>query len=444
MTRKAYSEYKSSGCGWLGRVPVGWQVKRLRFCTRINPSKSETRGLDSRTAVSFVSMEAVGECGGLRLDQAKPLDEVTTGYTYFRDGDVLIAKITPCFENWKGAIAEGLENGVGFGTTELHVLRPGPDLDRKYLFYLTLGHAFRNIGRFYMYGAGGQKRVPEDFVRDFLHPIPSIDEQRAIAAFLDRETARIDALIEKKERQIELLHEKRAAVISHAVTKGLDPKVRMKDSGIEWLGEIPEHWDTIECKFAFSIQLGKMLQNEPQTVNDEQVPYLKALHVRWESVDTSDLPEMWASLGDIRRYSVRDGDLLVCEGGEVGRAGILRNSPAKCIMQNALHRVRPRGGNSNLFLMYLLEVASYRGWFDILCNRATIAHFTGEKFALLCIPLPPTNEQRAIAAFLDRETARIDALIEKIKKSIDLLREYRTALITAAVTGKIDVREEVP
>ena len=200
--------------------------------------------------------------------------------------------------------------------------------------------------------------------------------------------------------------------------------------------------EVLECKFGFSIQLGKMLQNEPQTPRDERVPYLKALYVQWESVDVTDLPEMWASPEDILKYSVQSGDLLVCEGGEVGRAGILWNSPAKCIIQNALHRVRPRKDNCSQYLMYLLEVVSYRGWFDILCNKATIAHFTSEKFGGLSIALPPPNEQRAIAAFLYQETARIDALIEKIRKSIELLCEYRTALITAAVTGKIDVREE--
>jgi type I restriction enzyme S subunit len=206
-----------------------------------------------------------------------------------------------------------------------------------------------------------------------------------------------------------------------------------KPSGVEWLGEVPEHWDTLECKFGYSIQLGKMLQNGPQMPNDEQVPYLKALYVQWENVRTSDLPEMWASPGDILKYSVRDGDLLVCEGGEVGRAGILRNPPARCIIQNALHYVRPKGGNSNRFLMYLLKVASFQGWFDILCNKATIAHFTGEKFGSLSVTLPSPHEQRAIAAFLDRKTERIDALITKVQESIDLLKEKRTALISHAV-----------
>ncbi|HDH50848.1 MAG TPA: hypothetical protein ENG75_05820 [Nitrospirae bacterium] len=217
---------------------------------------------------------------------------------------------------------------------------------------------------------------------------------------------------------------------------------KYKNSGIEWLGEIPEGWKTLECKFGYSIQLGKMLQNESQTVDDEKAPYLKALNVQWENVDTYDLPEMWASLKDFEKYSVKDGDLLVCEGGEVGRAGIILNTPIKCIIQNALHRVRPKKGNSSKYLMYLLEVASFQGWFDILCNKATIAHFTGDKFGCFLITLPPIDEQKSIASFLDRDTKRIDTIIEKVKTSIEKLREYRTALISAAVTGKIDVREE--
>jgi len=188
--RAAYPAYKPSGVPWLGDVPEHWQPVRLRYRAKVNPTRSELNGTPGDLDVSFVPMESVHEYGGLTLDQTRPLAEVATGYTYFRDGDVLAAKITPCFENGKGSIADGLVNGIGFGTTELHVLRPYPDLDRRFLFYVTISHAFRRLGAAEMYGAGGQKRVPDDFIRDFRQPIPSSDEQKAIAAFLDRETAR--------------------------------------------------------------------------------------------------------------------------------------------------------------------------------------------------------------------------------------------------------------
>ncbi|HEY0075469.1 MAG TPA: restriction endonuclease subunit S [Abditibacteriaceae bacterium] len=207
-----------------------------------------------------------------------------------------------------------------------------------------------------------------------------------------------------------------------------------KPSGVEWLGDVPDHWEVIETKFGYSIQLGKMLQPEPASTADIEVPYLKAQHVQWETVRVSDLPTMWASKGDFSKYEVRAGDLLVCEGGDVGRAGMLLSLPENCIIQNALHRVRPKAKGNPKFLMYVLKHAAAQGWFEILCSKSTIAHFTGEKFGALKTVQPPLSEQRAIADFLDRETAKIDTLITKKRALIKKLKEKRTALISRIVT----------
>ena len=255
MTIIFYGNNKSKE-DYLVEVPVDWNVSRLRFKAQINPSKQEIQGIPTSTEVSFFPMEAVCEYGGLILHYTRPLCEVFKGYTYFKEKDIIIAKITPCFENGKGAIAEDLKNRIGFGSTELHVLRPYSDLDNRYLFYLRMSHAFRSIGKAQMYGAGGQKRVPEIFIKNFRHPFPKIEIQKLIANFLDRETSRIDSLIKKKKHQIEFLKEKRSALISHAVTKGLNPDVKMKDSGIEWLGEVPIHWGIKMLKRTFDIVNG--------------------------------------------------------------------------------------------------------------------------------------------------------------------------------------------
>lgn len=420
-----------------------WPISRLRFHVKINPVKSEIRGISEDTSVSFVPMEAVGEYGGLRLEQTHALEDVTNGYTYFRDGDVVVAKITPCFENGKGSIADGLENGIGFGTTELHVLRPSSFMDRNYLFYLTISHAFRKIGASYMYGAGGQKRVPDSFIRDFLHPIPTTEEQRAIAAFLDRETARIDALIEKKRRQIELLQEKRSALISHAVTKGLDPNAPMKDSGIEWLGEIPEHWDLPPLYARYSVELGKMLDAKRIT-GEFLLPYLRNIDVQWDRVNVENLPEMDIAPDEYNRFTLTEGDLVICEGGEVGRTAMWHGELQVCAFQKAIHRVRPRSlRDVQRFFYYVMRTAAGSGVFLAYGNPNTIPHLTAEKLRVYRFPFPPRDEQQRIVAHLDRETARIDALVDKVIESIDGLREYRTTLISAAVTGKIDVRKEV-
>jgi len=216
-----------------------------------------------------------------------------------------------------------------------------------------------------------------------------------------------------------------------------NPYPKYKPSGVEWLGDVPEHWEVKRAGLAFSIQLGKMLQPDTSASEDEQFEYLKALHVQWEKVQTNDLPVMWASKYELDKYSVQKGDLLVCEGGEVGRAGILKDDLNNVIIQNSLHRVRSKN-NLNAFLMYVLENAASKNWFEILCNKATIAHFTGDKFSALRIPIPPLPEQRAIAAYLNRETGRIDALIAKKQRLLSLLSEQRTALISRTVTKGLD------
>jgi len=439
---KAYPAYKNSGEEWLGQVPKEWEVKRLRFLVATNPSKAEVR-LSSDDFVSFVPMETVGEYGGMQC-QERCLDEIGSGYTYFADGDILIAKITPCFENVKGAIAENLTNGIGFGSTEFHVVRPLSAINTVYCFWVSISYIFRKVGEAHMYGAGGQKRIPDVFIKNFHLPTPPLPEQHAIAAFLDQQCAQIDSLIEKKQRILGLLDEKRRAVITQAVTRGLDPTVPMKDSGVEWLGEVPEGWKVGRVAFGYDIVLGKMLQPSPNSEQDVAVPYYRAMNVQWESID-SDLKVMWATPEEIKTFSVRQGDMLVCEGGEVGRAAII-NLPVDepTIIQNALHRVRAFKDCHIGYLLRVLEHVASADWFSVLCNKSTIAHFTGEKFKALKCPLPPLPEQQAIADYLDAQCAAMDSQRKNLEKSIELLREYRASLITHAVTGKIDVRDVAP
>ena len=217
-----HAPMKDSGVKWLGAIPAHWARKRLRFMAALNPSKQEARALPKDTEVSFLPMEAIGDDGSLNLSQTKTIAEVESGYTYFAEGDITLAKITPCFENGKGAITRGLTNGIGFGTTELTVLRPYLCTDSAYLYHLIMSQPFRMLGQGTMYGAGGQKRVPDDFVRNFDVAWPPYREQTAIAAFLDRETAKIDTLTAKAQQAIALLREHRTSLISAAVTGKID------------------------------------------------------------------------------------------------------------------------------------------------------------------------------------------------------------------------------
>ena len=289
---------------------------------------------------------------------------------------------------------------------------------------------------------GGQPNLSQELLKSIRVPTPPLDEQQAIAAFLDRETAKIDALMAKKERLIELLQEKRTALITQAVTKGLEPNVPVKDSGVEWLGKIPNHWQISPVYARYEVALGKMLDAKRMS-GDGLGLYLRNIDVQWDSVNTHDLPQMDFAPEERDRYRLSTGDLLVCEGGEVGRAAIWEGSIKECFYQKAIHRVRPRSMRDIArFFYYIMYALAMRGVFVAGSNPNTINHLTAVQLSHYRFPFPPSDEQSAIAAFLDRETAKIDALVAKIHKAVDRLKELRTALISAAVTGKIDVRDE--
>lgn len=213
---------KDSEVDWLGKVPKHWDVRRLRFAIESNPVKSQIKDIEGDTLVSFVPMDAVTEDGFIRLDTEKTINEVYTGYTYFQENDVVVAKITPCFENGKGAMAEGLVNGIAFGTTEFHVMRPINGNSSKWLYYLSASHPFRQIGASEMYGAGGQKRVPESFIKDFRVGVPNFAEQEKIVMYIENQLMKISELLQVNYSTINKLQEYRTALITAAVTGKID------------------------------------------------------------------------------------------------------------------------------------------------------------------------------------------------------------------------------
>ncbi|MDF8321104.1 restriction endonuclease subunit S [Serratia nevei] len=212
-----------------------------------------------------------------------------------------------------------------------------------------------------------------------------------------------------------------------------------KDSGVEWIGQVPEHWKIAPVKYHYDARLGKMIQPAAVSDRDIEVPYHRAQTVQWERIVESDIKEMWASPRDIEQFSVSEGDLLICEGGDVCRAAIVKQPPEKnMIFQNSIHRIRSKGEYGVGWIMRLMQHLRSSEWIDVLCNKNTIVHFTSDKLGSLECPLPPPDEQATIAAALDRETARIDALVEKKTRFIELLKEKRQALITHAVTKGLD------
>ncbi|MGQ0333871.1 restriction endonuclease subunit S [Halomonas elongata] len=445
MSFPKYPEYKDSGIEWLGEVPAHWAVKRLRYVAELNPSKSEVRTLPAESSVSFIPMEAVGEDGSLSLEQTRPIGEVLAGYTYVREGDVAIAKITPCFENGKGAVMRGLKNHVGFGTTELTVMRPTAGLTTSdYLYRVISSEPFRVFGESSMYGAGGQKRVPDDFVRNFSIAWPPYKEQEQIQAFLDHETARIDALVEEQKRLIVLLKEKRQAVISHAVTKGLEPDVPMKDSGVEWLGEVPAHWDVARVKYAAKLESG-------HTPNKERPEYWGG-GIPWVSLNDSkqlakvdyisETKHTISELGVVNSSArhLPKGAVVFTRDATIGLAAITARE-----MTVSQHLIAWICQTSIVTPEYLLLVFyAMADELDRYTFGATIKTIGMPDVRSLTMPLPPLSEQKKVVDFVLSHRGELDRLITEAKEASRLLTERRSALISAAVTGKIDVRGWTP
>jgi len=221
-TGKPYLAYKESGVEWLGQVPAHWEVRRLKRIARLNPSKSEVPLALRDDRAVFLPMERVGSDGRFDASEVRPISDLWNGFTYFRQGDVIVAKITPCFENDKGACLENLPTALGFGSTEFHVIRPSKAVISAYLYRVTTLSEFRRLGADEMTGAAGQQRVPIEFIANFLIPIPPLPEQTAIVEYLDDQTAKINAAIEASRREIDFLHEYHTRLISDVVTGKVD------------------------------------------------------------------------------------------------------------------------------------------------------------------------------------------------------------------------------
>ncbi|HCG6548965.1 restriction endonuclease subunit S [Vibrio furnissii] len=427
---KAYSEYKDSGVRWLGSIPSHWQVIPLKHLAVLNPKKSAMDNQLLSEHCSFVPMDKL-KLNSLQLDETRVISDVYDGYTYFENNDVLVAKVTPCFENKNMAVAKNLKNGVGFGSSEIYVLRTNSKLNNQFLFYRLQEDSFMDIAVAAMSGAGGLKRVPTEVINTFLAAFPNYDEQQKIANFLDHETAKIDTLITKQEKLIELLKEKRQAVISHAVTKGLNPDAPMKDSGVEWLGEVPEHWKACPLKTISKFRQGKL--HEPYIHEDGK---FICVNSRFVSTEGEKFKYCSKNLSPVENEDI----LMVMSDLPNGRAlakALFVQGDNNFALNQRVCAITATEIDAR-FLYYQLNRNEYFLSFDDGCNQTNLSNYVFKNFPAL---VPYKAEQCEIAEYLDRQTESFDRLVEIANRQIELMKERKTALISAAVTGKIDVRD---
>ncbi|MFE7558522.1 restriction endonuclease subunit S [Kitasatospora sp. NPDC057500] len=287
----------------------------------------------------------------------------------------------------------------------------------------------------------GQVEIDNDLLRVLPVKLPAVDEQRRIADFLDAETARVDRIVEARDAQRSTLRERELALIYETLSGGASPE-NGRPTGMPWLPVVPKDWKVGPVYGYFTTELGKML-NAERAAGDRQRPYLRNANVHWYGIDTSDMATMSFDVSEVRRYSVEPGDLLVCEGGAgVAEAAVWNGEISECYYQKSLHRVRQSGSVPVEWLMYWLRLAKHVGVFAADGNIATIPHLTGEQLREYRIPIPPDGDRRV--AKLNREVHELMSAINRLDHAEALLAERRQALITAAVTGQLDVTTARP
>ncbi|TXX96137.1 restriction endonuclease subunit S, partial [Vibrio cholerae] len=277
-------------------------------------------------------------------------------------------------------------------------------------------------------------------------PVPPLEEQRAILYFLDRETQRIDSLIEEKQTFIKLLKEKRQALISHVVTKGLNPNVEMQDSGIEWIGQVPKHWVIRRLKHTSTLQSGIAKGKDNGNKETLSVPMLRVANVQDGYVKLDDVHEINVLPHEVERYALKDGDVLMNEGGDndkLGRGTVWKEQIKPCIHQNHVFVIRVTDIEPE-WLGWLTQSAYAKFYFFRVSKQSTnLASISSTNVKEVHLLIPPADERKIIMEYLEKQTSKLKLLIQDVEESITLLKEHRTSLISAAVTGKIDVREAV-
>ena len=274
---------------------------------------------------------------------------------------------------------------------------------------------------------------------------PSLEEQRAIATFLDHKTSSLDTIIAKKQRLLELLDEKRRALINQAVTRGLDPDVPMKDSGVEWIGEVPEGWEVVPLKHLAQVRGGVTKGRDLSGEDVVDLPYLRVANVQDGYLKLEEVYTIEIKRSEVERYSLQPGDILMNEGGDndkLGRGAVWRGQLEPCLHQNHVFAVRPNENVNPDWINLTTQTEYLKFFFMSRAKQSTnLASISSSNIKEAPILYPPLDEQRRILSFVNRETATIDAIADKTRLQLAKLQEYRQALITAAVTGQIAPEE---
>ena len=426
---------KDSGVAWIGEVPEHWEVKPIKIIASCNDD-SLPESFSPDTPIRYVDISSVSHDAGIAEPEFMLFgDAPSRARRKARAGDVVVSTVRTYL---KAVAAVDDAHADCVYSTGFAVLRPRKEhLTPEFLKWLALNELLIQAVESHSEGLSYPAINASELI-NLKTTLPSLSEQARIASILDRETARIDALIAKKTRFIELLKEKRQALITHAVTKGLDPNVKMKDSGVEWIGEVPEHWATTRLKHVSRALIGLTYAPEDVVSDGSGITVLRSSNIQDGQLDLTDIVQVRAVADP--ELMVRVGDILICSRNGsralIGKNILLDERSIGCTFGAFMTVIR---GSFNDFLYYVFNSTMFDAN-SALYMTSTVNQLTISMIANMEIPLPPEKEQRAIVSRLRKGLSSLDALLLQTQRSIDLLKERRSAFITAAVTGQIDLR----
>lgn len=447
---QTYPAYKDSGVEWLGEVPEHWTNAPIKYmaleeCSLfLDGDWIESKDL-SDEGIRYITTGNIGEgiykeqgAGYITEDKFKTLN-----CTEVFEGDILISRLN--LPIGRACIVPNLESRI-ITSVDNVIFRPDSRYSKNYLVYLFSSEGyFKHTGN--VARGTTMQRISRGLLGNIRVIVPPLSEQQKIAQFLDHETAKIDTLIEKQQRLIELLKEKRQAVISHAVTKGLNPNAPMKDSGVEWLGEVPEHWEISQIKYLCYVNDGNHGEEYPKdsdyTVEQDGVPFIRGGNMSNFAITNNDMLYITKTKNNsMRKGRLAAGDILFMNRGEIGKLALISEEYAGSNLNSQIAYLRCLNGKvNNKYLLYFLASDYILNLLLSMKMGSVLTQFPIGNLLEIRVPLPIISEQQKIANFLNLETIKFDTLIEKANSAIELMQERRTALISAAVTGKIDVRE---
>lgn len=432
------SAYVSTASKWLPEPPLHWKIKPFRHCFRPSDERNGSTPIGEMLSVSGYRGVVVKD---YEFEEQKRTAEELETYRVVRPGQLAVNTM------WLNYTGLGVSEHLGYVSPAYRSYWIKPGLHGRFVHHLLRSSVYVAGYTSLLQGIRPNSlQVPTDAFHSIPILIPPLEEQQIIAAYLDRETGRIDALVERLERLIALLTEKRQAVISHAVTKGLNPDAPMKDSGIDWLGEVPAHWEV--SRFAWvnrpdqSITYG-IVQAGPEI--EGGVPYIRVSDMQRQPVTAADLPKTSVEIArNYRRSELVAGDIVVCIRASIGKPMLVTDDLIGANLTQGTAKISPGEGVSRLFVYYAVQSDCCTGWFEQFAKGATFKEITLECLRNTPIPVPPLQEQDDIAAFLVDELAQIDGGIGSSQTAINTLKERRSALISAAVTGQIPIAVMTP